>query len=116
MADYSLRIKRKKGIPSATKSPSGKRAEAALHIVTSLEPFNPASCVNQLLLAGEERVAGRTDFGVYFRLCRTCFKGVSAKALDGHIDIFGVDSFSHLLFLLLMLANRQYISSGKSKS
>jgi hypothetical protein len=95
MLAYSLRIKRKKGIPSATKSPSGKRAAAALHIVTLLESLNPAGSVNQLLLAGEERVTGRTDLGIYLRLGRTGFKGVAAETLDGNIDIFGVDSFFH---------------------
>jgi hypothetical protein len=93
----SLRIKRKKGIPSVTKSPSGKHAEATLHAVTSLEPLNPAGSVNQLLFAGEERVAGRADLGIYLRFCRTGFKGVAAETLDGNIDIFGVDSFSHFL-------------------
>jgi hypothetical protein len=97
MADYSLKIKRKKGIPSATKSPSGKRAEAALHIVTLSESLNPAGSVDQLLFTGEERVAGRTDLGIYFRLGRTGFKSVAAKALDRNINIFWVNSFSHSL-------------------
>jgi hypothetical protein len=98
MLANSLRIKRKKGIPSATKSPSGKRATAVLHIVTLPESLNATGSVDQFLFAGEERVTGRTDFGINLRFGRTGFKGVTAETLDSNIYIFRVDSFSHSLF------------------
>jgi hypothetical protein len=96
-----MQKKRKKGIPSKTKSPPANPSAAMLKLaVALLEPLDATCGVDQLLLAGEKRVAGRTDLGIDFRLGRTGFKGVAAKALYRNIDVFGVDSFFHFQALL----------------
>ena len=62
-----------------------------------LEAFDAAGCVNQLLLAGEERVALRADFNSD----QLAFGGgaglkrASAGAVDRHGMIIGVNSFFH---------------------
>lgn len=80
-----------------TKSPPAKNSSAILNLaVTLFEPFNTTGCVKKLLLSSEKRMACGTDFGVDLGLCRTGLKGVPAKALYNYINIFRVNTFSHL--------------------
>jgi len=54
-----MQKKRKKGIPSTTKSPPANHSVAMLKLaVTLLEPLDATGCVHQLLLAGKKRMAG----------------------------------------------------------
>jgi hypothetical protein len=75
--------------------------------VAFLEALNPTSGVNQFLLAGEERVAGGTDFGVDLFEGRTGLERVSAQTFDRNLVVHRVDSFFHL-FLLQIGAARKY--------
>jgi len=61
------------------------------------EPFNAPGGVDDLLFAGVERVAVRTDFDVQrgFPVCGTGDKGVAARAGDGDFVIVRVDTFFH---------------------
>ena len=60
-----------------------------------------ASCgVDQLLLAGKERVASRTNFDVQVTfLGRASLEGLAARAGDGDINVFWVNSWFHLITL-----------------
>jgi hypothetical protein len=77
--------------------------------VAFLEALYPASGVNQFLLAGEERVAGGTDFGVDFLEGRTGLKRVSAQALDRNLVVRRVDSFFHLFLLQIGAAKNVHM-------
>jgi hypothetical protein len=67
--------------------------------VTFFEALNTTSCVNEFLLAGEKRVAGRADLGIDLLLGGPGLECVTAEALDGHIGIHGVNTFFHLFLL-----------------
>ncbi len=62
---------------------------------------NTASSINQFLLAGIKRVAGRTDLSVDFLFGGACQECVTAQALYGNFGIIWVNTFFHL-FLLSM--------------
>jgi hypothetical protein len=79
-----------------TKSLSTKRQKAFLHAVTLFETLHSASGVDQLLLAGEERMAGGTDLRINFRLGGTSLENVTAETLNGHVGVLGVDTFFHI--------------------
>ena len=59
------------------------------------EPLDAALGVDELLAAGEERVARRTDFEMQLRLGRACLEGVAAGATDLDLLILRVDAFLH---------------------
>ena len=63
--------------------------------VLALESFDAASCVDQLLLAGEERMA----FGAYVQvdlgLRRSSVERFSAGAGDDRINVVRMDIVSH---------------------
>ena len=63
--------------------------------VLALETFDAAGCVDQLLLAGEERMA----FGAYVQvdlgLRRSSVEGLSAGAGDDGINVIRMDTVSH---------------------
>ena len=68
----------------------------SLLAVTLVESINATGSVHQFLLAGEKRVAGRTDFNVQIVfLGRTCLKAFSAGTADSDFVIFGVNSWFH---------------------
>ena len=60
-----------------------------------------ASCgIDQLLLAGKERVASGTNFNVQVTfLGGASFKGLAARAGDGDINVFWVNSWFHVITL-----------------
>ena len=63
--------------------------------VLALESFDPASRIDQLLLAGEERMA----FGAYIQvdlgLRRSGAERLSAGAGNDRFDVIGMDTGSH---------------------
>ena len=70
-----------------------RRLRVGLRVLAA-EPLYAACCVNQPLLAGEERVASRADFHVYVALMgRTSLKVVSARAQNPHRGIVRVNLF-----------------------
>ena len=58
-----------------------------------------ASCgIDQLLLAGKERVASRTNFNVQVTfLGRASLEGLATSAANGNFDVFWVNSWFHLI-------------------
>ena len=74
-----MQKKRKKGIPSTTKSPPATLSVAMLNLAVALfEPLDATGCVDQLLLAGKKRMTGRTYLSIDFRFGRAGLKGVTA--------------------------------------
>ena len=64
--------------------------------VLAAEAFDAAGRVDNLLLAGEERMAVRTDFNVYVTaMGATSQKTVAARALHAYFVITGMDCCFH---------------------
>ena len=60
-----------------------------------LKAVNTAAAVNQLLLAGVERVAFRANFHTDALLCGSSLDCVSTCTGDCGSLVFGMDAFSH---------------------
>jgi hypothetical protein len=90
-----------------TKAPAGARADIRKLLkglllagfslgVFAPETLNTASCIHQLLLAGEERMAAGANFNMNIALVRGArSKAVSASAHYAHFVISGMDSCFH---------------------
>src|ERR671931_1594370 len=70
-------------------------AGAAGLLEPPLEALDAAAGVEQLLLAGVERVAVRADLDVQLGLRRTRLERVPAGARDGRVDVLGMDPRLH---------------------
>ena len=66
-----------------------------LDAVTLLETIDTTAGVNQLLLAGIERVALGADFNAQLLLGRARHEGVAANAGNVHLLILRMDAFLH---------------------
>ena len=77
----------------------GSRGFGGLFLAIALvEAIDASRGIDQLLFAGEERVACRTDFDVQIAfLGRASLKRLAASAGNGNIDVFGVNSWFHLI-------------------
>ena len=64
-----------------------------------VEAINTSTGVNQLLLAGIERVALGADFHTNVLLGRTSGKDIAAGAADGGLFVLGMDTFLHFVHL-----------------
>lgn len=67
----------------------------SLHRVSSLVTFDATGGVNQFLLAGKKRVAGRTDFNLDFIFTRTRRKFIATGTMHFAFNVFWMDSFFH---------------------
>lgn len=66
--------------------------------ITPIEAIHAAGRVNQLLLAGKKRMAGRADFNVEIAFARrTRLKRLATGAGHGYFFIFRVNSGFHFL-------------------
>ena len=64
--------------------------------VTFVEAIDASGGIDQFLLTGEERVAGRTDFHVQVALFGgACFERLAAGAGNGYLNVFRVNSRFH---------------------
>ena len=83
----------------------------SFHVETLLEAVNASAGINQLLLAGKERVALGADFNLQLGLDRPRLKRLTAYATDDGLAIFGMDLFFHafspLLRMLWVVLNRK---------
>jgi hypothetical protein len=70
-----------------------------LDIIFSTESFHAPFGINELLLAGEERVASGADIQMHFLFCGACLYLVSARTGHGHIVVFRMNFFSQLSHL-----------------
>ena len=65
--------------------------------VPPVETIDAPRSIDQLLLTGKERMAGRTNFHVQVVFaCGSSLKGLAAGAGNCYIDVFWVDSWFHL--------------------
>ena len=72
--------------------------------VALVEPINASGGVDQLLLAREERVAGRTNFYVQIAFFgRTRFKGLATRAGDCHFLVRWMNLWLHYFPLLILV-------------
>lgn len=71
-----------------------------LKSVFNVEPFlkalNASACIDQLLLAGKERMAVGANFNADILLCGACLKGVATGTGNRRPLILGMDSLFHL--------------------
>ena len=67
-----------------------------------IEPINTSTGVNQLLLAGIERVALGADFNTNILLGGAAGKDVAASAPDRGLFVIGMDTFLHFVHLFLI--------------
>ena len=73
-----------------------------LQVEALVETVNTSTGVNQLLLAGIERVALGADLHADVLLGGTGSKGVATGAADGGLFVVGMDAFSHVVHLFLL--------------
>ena len=67
-----------------------------------VETINTSTGVDQLLLAGVERVALGADFNTDLLLGGTGCEHVATSATDGSLFVVGMDAFSHVVHLFLV--------------
>ena len=68
-----------------------------------VEAINTSTGVNQLLLAGIERVALGADFNLNVLLGRTSGKDIAASAADGSLFVLGMETFLHFVHLFRIM-------------
>ena len=78
------------------------RTSFLLNAESLVESVNTSTGVNQLLLAGIERVALRADFNLDVLLGRASGKDVTASTTNGSLFVVGVDTFLHIVHLFLV--------------
>ncbi len=67
----------------------------SVQLESLFESVNTSARINKLLLAGEKRMALRTDLDFNILLCGAGVDHISASAGDSSFLILGVDSLSH---------------------
>ena len=77
-------------------------ASSLLQVESLVETVNTSTGVNQLLLAGIERVALGANFHADVLLGRTGSKGITTGAADGGLLVVRMDAFSHVVHLFLV--------------
>jgi len=80
-------------------------AENLLHVETLFETIHTAAGVNQLLLAGIERMALGADINLHLFLGGACFKSFTAYAANHALSILGMNVFLHCFFHLFRVCN-----------
>src|SRR5437867_8514715 len=83
-----------RGPPAATSGRRGAGA-ATLEAVFALEALDPAGRVDQLLLAGEERMARRADLDVDGRHGGAGLDDAAAGTDDGRLLVARMNAFLH---------------------
>src|SRR6185436_20702324 len=64
--------------------------------VLTIKSFDAAGGIDELLLAGEERMAIGTYFKPDFRLCRSSLPRFTAGAVHGRVHVFGMNVWLHV--------------------
>ena len=67
-----------------------------------VEAINTSTGVNQLLLAGIERVALGADFNLDVLLGGASRKDIAASTTNGRLFVIGMDTFLHVVHLFLV--------------
>ena len=106
------------GVPSAVRMMFSFSLLAGLVGVTALEALDTAAAVDQLLLAGVERMALAANFDTDLRLRGTGLDDVASGAGDGAIHIIRMDAFLHCNFTSFWImtygSHTQYMRSSQS--
>ena len=77
--------------------------------IALVEAIDASGGIDQLLLAGTERVASGTNFNVQVTfLGGASFEGLAARAGDGDLDVFWVNSWFHLITLYRRRPGRDF--------
>ena len=77
--------------------------------IALVEAIDASGGIDQLLLAGKERVASGTNFNVQVTfLGGASFECLAARAGDGDINVFWVNSWFHLVTSYRRHAGRDY--------
>jgi hypothetical protein len=77
--------------------------------IALVEAIDTSCCIDQLLLAGKERVASGTNFDVQVTfLGRARLERLATRAGDGNINVFWVNSWFHLITLYRRHAGRNF--------
>ena len=79
------------------------RVKFLLNAEALVEAINTSTGVNQLLLAGIERVALGADLNSDLLLGGAGGKSVTAGATNCGLFVLGMDAFSHLVHLFLVM-------------
>ena len=79
------------------------RTSDLLQAKSLIEPINTSTGVNQLLLAGIERVALGADFNLDVLLGGTGRKDVATSTANRRLFVFGMDTFLHVVHLFLVM-------------
>ena len=78
------------------------RTKGLLQAKALVEPVNPSTSVNQLLLAGIEGVALGADLNTNVLLGGASRKDVATRTADRGLFILGMDTFLHFVHLFLI--------------
>ena len=78
------------------------RTSFLLQTKSLVETINTSTGVNQLLLAGIERVALGADFNSDVLLGGTAGKNVATSTTNGSLFVVGMDTFLHIVHLFLI--------------
>ena len=73
-----------------------------LQVETLVEAVNTSTGVNQLLLAGIERVALGADLNADVLLSGAGREDVATGTANGGLFVLGMDTFSHVVHLFLL--------------
>ena len=77
--------------------------------VALVEAVDASGGIDQLLLAGKERVASGTNFNVQVTfLGGASFEGLAARAGDVNLDVFWVNSWFHVITLYRRRPGRDF--------
>jgi len=79
------------------------------HIEALLEAINTSASINQLLLAGVERMALRADINLHLFLCGTGLKSFTAYAANYAFAVLGMDVFLHCCFTSFAYAMASFV-------
>ena len=74
-----------------------------LQAETLVEAINTSTGVNQLLLAGIERVALGADLNTNVLLGGASGKDIATSAANGGLFVIGMDTFLHFVHLFLVI-------------
>ncbi len=75
-------------------------------IIAFIEAINASTCIDELLLAGIERVALGTNFHANILASRTGMDYLAACARDRCVNVLGMNAFLQLMSPLLLISLR----------
>lgn len=102
-------LRKNKNRPPAEADSLSLTEKLTLDVEPFLEALNTSACIDELLLAREERMAVRANFNADVFFCRTGHKSIAACACNSRPLILGMDSLFHLYLTSHNLTNIQQV-------